>query len=88
MSLFTDNQRADNQSILGDDRDGLPASVIIVNTPAGKVSAYALLDSAGGERFLWFTVNGTLMTGTRAALATPNAAADAAHVIVGLQSAV
>lgn len=54
----------------------------------GTPGVIALYDSAGTKRYLWFTTNGTLMTGSATGILTPNGGADADHVVVGGQSTV
>lgn len=79
-------ERISGETVFGSVRQ--PSSVA-VNTVAGGASCFVLIDSGGTERCLWFTTNGTLMTGPRAsAQTTPNGAADATHIIVGGQTVV
>jgi hypothetical protein len=72
-------ERVDGQYAVGNPKK---QCIFFVDSKAGTASAIGLLDSSGFEHFLWFDVDGTLRTGSRTDLATP----DSAGTIIGTQS--
>lgn len=82
MSLSVANDVQRGETRFGTNRDGNGNQGVGVDAPMGVVSYIALVDSAGVEYLLWVSSAGKLMIGTRANIATP----DAAGTVVGGQS--